>query len=144
MIVTKKVYGRLMSLRRVPPESGGILGTSNGVIIDFLTEDMSGQDATGETLCNAYVPDTMFLNGEIERWHVKGTEFCGIYHTHSLGCQKLSHEDIAYAGRILCNMPQEKQTLLLPLVFPGEKIKWYRAFKRNGEIVISEETIQIT
>ena len=143
MIVTKEVFGGMMSLQRVPPESGGILGTSDGVVIDFLTEDMSNRVKTGEILSNTYVPDTIFLNGEIERWHDGGIEFCGIYHTHPPGCRTLSLEDITYAERILCTMPQEKQTLLFPLVFPGEKIKCYRASNRHGSIAISEETIQI-
>lgn len=113
----------------VPPEAGGILGSSDGCICAFVydpgTPDMSR---------NCYTPDVDFLNRIIEQWQDQGIAFCGIVHSHPPGQQNLSEADLEYIQTILNCIPKQIHALYFPIVIPGEGIFPYLA-KRNGAVI---------
>lgn len=59
------------------PETGGILGSSDGKRIDYFYFDKTA-NVTGAT----YEPDCDKLNLIIQKWYEKGIEFVGFIHSH--------------------------------------------------------------
>ena len=76
MDILKKVYENILQKMPVnPPEIGGILGSIDGIVCNYLID-------TGNSIdCGCfYSPDINFLNGVIKHWQTKGVRFCGIFH----------------------------------------------------------------
>lgn len=139
MRIVKEIYDQMLAAPIVPPEIGGILGTSDKKIIDYVVFDIGLSKDNG----GVYVPNTDFLNQNIEEWLKRGIEFEGIFHTHAPQWPDLSNADKAYIIHVLKAMPSSKQKLCFPLVFPGRNMKGYIA-KRHGNIIdIIDDNIEI-
>lgn len=94
-------------------ESGGMIGSKNGVIVDFCFDN--GGDP------EKYVPNVEKLNKKIAEWQKSGISFAGIVHSHHNDCRLLSDADINYARTILksCSMA----SVCFPIVtYRGEEI----------------------
>jgi hypothetical protein len=79
------------------PETGGLLGSKDGYLIDNFFFDESAE--TNET---TYTPNTDFLNDLIEKdWQIKGINVIGFVHSHPNGNLNPSEDDIIYANKIM-------------------------------------------
>lgn len=136
--VTKKVYDEMINCPEIPPETGGILGSSDGKIIDCVIKD-KGRSRNNKAI---YIPNTEFFNKCLSEWEEKGIKFRGIFHTHLKVWPQLSNDDITYIRRIVNSMPSEKENYFFPIVFPGEKIKSYIAGKKKGCFFIVEDNVE--
>lgn len=139
MKILEDIYIQLLDSPAVPPESGGIIGSSNGEVINHVVFDRGQLNHRG----GVYMPDTQFLNQIIKDWNECEIEFRGIFHTHAAQWPELSNSDRIYIIEILKAMPSYIQNLYFPLIFPGEKIKAYCARKNGNVISIVDENIDI-
>ena len=135
MKITESVYKELISLKSVPPETGGIIGAKED-IIDTVFWDNSNCDGV-------YVPNIEIINKVIAQWANDGISFCGMFHTHAPQWPNLSKEDENYIREIMSAMPESIERLYFPLVFPKERIKAYAALKKGQLIYIKEEKLGI-
>ena len=127
----------LRNLPCEPPETGGILGGSNGTVMCSALD--CGK--TGGSPCS-YTPDIAFLNRKIEEWFKDGIEFMGIFHVHFGGAESLSTGDKLYISRILKAMPERITCLYFPVVkMPEREMVVYRASNDHGKIRIEREPI---
>lgn len=92
----------------LPPETGGILGESGGVVCAFFFDAIGGAPDT-------YAPSTTLLNEQIALWQEQGISFAGIVHSHPNGVNCLSPRDMAYAEEIFFSNPQMRE-ILFPIV----------------------------
>lgn len=139
MKISKVIYNIIINCPDVPPETGGILGTSNGEVINHVVFDMGISSANG----GVYIPDIHFLNQTISEWNKTGIQFRGMFHTHAIQWPSLSENDRIYIMDILYNMPPEVEFLYFPLVFPGKSIKVYLAKRKRGSFDIINDGIEI-
>ena len=138
MKIKAKVYHDILyAFPAVPPESGCILGSRDGMIEWFAHDSGSLiQDAA------VYTPDTRRLNGIIDQWAEEQIEFCGLAHSHPDGQDSLSGSDIVYIDAIMRAMPGSVKRLFFPLVFPGKKMIAFTAFWNRDKIeILSDEII---
>lgn len=136
MKISSKTYDLLLNTAIVPPETGGIIGGKNFLIDNIIF------DSKNSSVCN-YIPNIVFINSIIKNWYDCGIEFYGIFHTHAPQWSTLSKEDILYINRIMKNMPESINSLLFPLVFPKEKIKWYKAEIISENVYVTEIDIEV-
>ena len=138
MKITSEIYKLLLECPQVPPEIGGILGGKNDIIEKMIVDE-------GKKSCIGiqYVPDVMFINKCIGEWDDLHIEFYGMFHTHLDRWKTLSDRDKEYIKRIMNVMPGQVEDLYFPLVFPKNKVKFFKAVKSNNKIHISEEKIEI-
>ena len=121
-----------------PPETGGILGSSAGDVIDCIVFD-----STSDSDCAcSYSPDTDFLNSCIAEWLSRGIEFKGVFHTHFASVKTLSECDKTYITEIMNAMPEEIGSLYFPLyVLPDRRLVCHRADRTDcGTVFCTEET----
>lgn len=138
MKISQKIYEQLLQLPKVPPETGGILGSKHDVIDKMI------QDSSKLSLSNGvYVPNVSFLNHCIEKWTQEKIAFQGIFHTHALNWTDLSTDDKAYIVEIMRVMPATVMRLYFPLVFPSDFITAYVAEKENDQILIKKDVLEI-
>lgn len=117
MNVLKKVYmGIVSSQNMVPPESGGIIGSKDGIVTVYVND----KGVQNETIMCGYFPDVNFLNEIILEWQNNGIKFMGIYHTHFFGVNTLSDGDKEYIQNIMKSMPKG-MILYFPIVLMPEK-----------------------
>lgn len=137
MIIYEKIYNEVLSLvRPAPPETGGVLGLTNGVVAHFAFD----KGLVQAPCC--YVPDVQKLNGVIEKWQNEGIDFGGIVHSHTPHEKELSEGDKEYITKILACMPLEYKTLYFPLIIE-KRIIPYKVRAVDGGIEISREEIII-
>lgn len=137
MKIKKAIYDKILNFcPSVPPETGGILGRQNGVIC-FAEPDLG----TPQNDRAVYIPNTEKLNSIIEECSKYGIEFAGIYHSHPIGQETLSNDDIAYINSVFENMPESITELYFPIVIPKSHITAYKAIKKKHEICIKEDSI---
>ena len=139
MKIFESIYQQMISLPQVPPESGGILGTSEGEIVDCFIYD---EGIVSENYC-VYAPNVVFLNQRIVKWREKGIRFLGVFHTHALQWPSLSNADKDYIIDILTAMPSDVESLFFPLIFPGGYIKSYIGVRSGKEADIFVDDIEI-
>lgn len=84
------------------PETGGILGSSDGIHIDHFYFDEHA-DVTGAT----YEPNCEILNRILECWYEEGVEFVGFAHSHPHGATKPSNPDNLYTQKIMKALEME-------------------------------------
>lgn len=139
MVIEKELYQRILNtFPTVPPEGGCILGAKDDVVCSFEYDrgfprlDMA-----------VYMPNVEFLNHVIQQWASKGTQFCGLAHSHPYGQQSLSGSDIAYIHTIMKAMPASIEMLYFPLVFPGADIISFVAIRHQDKIDIFPDNIII-
>lgn len=129
------------SIADYPPESGGILGSGNGEIIDNVVFDIPDHESS---MGCAYSPDVDFLNKSIKQWSGDGIRFMGIFHTHFYGVQTLSCADKHYIDTIMQAMPEEINCLYFPVyVLPERKFVGYSATRKSGCVEIQQEILYI-
>jgi hypothetical protein len=131
MRISKNIFQEIIqAVPFQPPEIGGILGGTNGVISSWQFD--SGV-ASG---CGCfYAPNVSKLNQTILHWQNSGIDFLGIFHTHFFGVRSLSNGDIAYINAIMHTMPECIGKLYFPIVvLPEIEMIPYLAH-RNGKLV---------
>ena len=141
MKILQKTYDQIIfESRKIPYETGGILGGANGVITISQFDD--GLPST--RMCS-YIPNTRKLNLTIKKWQQSNITFMGIYHTHFWNVETLSVNDEAYINKIMYCMPGVIEQLYFPLVvMPNPKLVSYTAKKVSGELVeIKRDKINI-
>lgn len=127
------------SVSDLPPETGGILGSTDGIRIDRVVMDLPRGDQL--KMC-AYFPNVAFLNQTIAQWLANGVSFMGIFHTHFFGVKTLSFGDRKYINEIMKAMPSAVDTLYFPLfVLPEREMICYKALRTNRTAEIREETV---
>lgn len=124
---------------QVPPETGGIMGTNDGEIINHIIFDKGIDRNNG----GMYIPNTKLFNDFIAEWNTNGIEFRGIFHTHASRWPSLSVDDKIYIVKILDAMPPGLKYLYFPVVFPKQTIKAYVAYKKGTVINIIDDDIEI-
>lgn len=139
MKLTDEIYQRMVSCPQVPPETGGIIGSSDGEIIDSLIFDFGLSNGNG----GVYIPNVNFINQNIIEWAESGIKFYGIFHTHILQWSDLSNGDKTYITQILTTMPSGVNRLYFPLVFPNRNLKCYVAIREDNIVNIINDDIKI-
>ena len=139
MKIKKEVYEKILySCPTVPPEIGGILGGSFGII------DTVVFDAGEKVLDSAvYVPDVNMLNNVLIEWQEDGISFYGLFHSHPSTQETLSQDDIEYITMIMHNLAQTVSQLYFPIVIPKSHIIFYKAINQNHNISITRDNIKI-
>ncbi len=120
----------------VPPETGGIIGSVNG-IIRYVYFDLSD----GILSKALYIPNTIAINRQIDRWNQKGITFCGMFHSHVKAQETFSQSDIEYIQKIMVAVSNDIPMLYFMIVLPGEKIISYKARIIDNKVCISNEEI---
>lgn len=123
-IVTKEVFSQIReTIGSCIPETGGILGSSDGSHIDYFYFDETA-NVTGAT----YEPDRDKLNRVIQQWYEEGIEFVGFVHSHPRGVIRPSSPDNLYTERIMKALEMEYFVSLIVqphCSLKGEKAKLY-------------------
>lgn len=136
MFIYENVLCQLLNfVPDVPPETGGILGGTGGVVSRFWLDVGNQYDI--------YVPNVEKINQIISDWQKAGIEFYGIFHSHSESNKSLSLADKRYIVKIMRSMPPQVTCLYFPLVFPKVRVVPYRAEISNQCVTIVQETIEI-
>ena len=135
MLILKSVYyDIMMSAPIVPPESGGIMGAKDDVVIEYFTD--SGRRNDGYS----YFPDIEKLNRQVDRWSDLGISLSGFYHTHTPMGTGLSAADVQYICQIMNSVQHVITSMYFPIVIPKQTMIVYKA-QLIGELVITEEKI---
>lgn len=123
-IITEEVFSRIReTVGSQIPETGGILGSSDGKHVDHFYFDVTAS-VTGAT----YEPDCDKLNLIIQKWYEKGIEFVGFIHSHPRGAVKPSDPDNLYTTKIMKAFEMEWFVSLIVQVhrsLKGEKAKLF-------------------
>lgn len=123
-IITKEVFSQIReTIGSRIPETGGILGSSDGSHIDYFYFDETA-NVTGAT----YEPDRDKLNRVIQQWYEEGIEFVGFVHSHPRGVIRPSSPDNLYTERIMKALEMEYFVSLIVqphCSLQGEKAKLY-------------------
>lgn len=94
--VDRKVLKRIRDcLKAYSFETGGILGSRNGMISDFEFDEGIRQEDS-----RVYVPNIGRLNQILFKWKETGIEFAGLVHSH-YDKESLSLADIRYGMEII-------------------------------------------
>lgn len=138
--ILKIVYKQIVeNTPLVPPETGGILGINYENIITEYYQDFGTKDS--KNYC--YIPNVDNLNSIINLWYEKGIQFVGIYHSHSDCDTTLSYKDIKYITDILMSLKDITDILYFPLVFPTQKMIFFKATIHNMQVDISIEDFKL-
>ena len=137
-ILANILHRLLLSYPTVPPENGGILGGTQNIITEYYHDNSIQKDIIAE-----YSPNTFHLNIKIQDWHKKGIEFYGLIHSHPSFEKTLSLADIDYIMNIMNSIPFNECFLYFPIVIPHETIIPYIAHKKDSDIKISNDILQI-
>ena len=123
-IITEEVLSRIReTVGSQIPETGGILGSSDGKHVDHFYFDVTAS-VTGAT----YEPDCDKLNLIIQKWYEKGIDFVGFIHSHPRGAVKPSDPDNLYTTKIMKAFEMEWFVSLIVQVhrsLKGEKAKLF-------------------
>ncbi len=132
-----EIYNKLINLPEVPPESGGIIGSKDGVGVALCEDVFSGKSHF------SYSPNVRFLNNVIEKWAKEEISLYAIYHTHVEKGYGLSEQDKDYIDKILRTISDMKKSLYFPIVIPNDKIVVYKAIYYNGALNIEQNKLII-
>ena len=123
-IITEEVFTQIReTVGYHIPETGGILGSSDGKHVDHFYFDVTAS-VTGAT----YEPDCDKLNLIIQKWYEEGIEFVGFVHSHPRGAIHPSSPDSLYTERIMKALEMEYFVSLIVqphCSLQGEKAKLY-------------------
>ena len=142
MIITKSAMDIIHgSVTDLPPETGGLLGSSDGMCVDTIVMDRYGTQNV--KLCS-YCPNVTFFNQCIRQWQDQNIIFMGIFHTHFVGVRTLSSGDREYINAIMSAMPEQIDVLYFPLyVLPDRQLVCYKAKRTDKGICIEQEDVMI-
>lgn len=130
-IITAEVYDQIKrTIGTRKPEQGGILGSSDGVHIDYYYFDK-----TADRTSASYTMDAKALNEVIHGWNDNGIQLVGIIHSHPQGCTKPSYGDMETARHIIETI-DVKGKFFTPIVQVSPKL--------NGDIKIYPYTFEQT
>lgn len=115
-------------------ESGGLIGSSNGEMIDVFYYDKGKRSNTYE-----YIPDVNKLQRQLLNWDEAHIIFQGIIHSHSIS-DRLSPRDIQMAREIL-NMNKLSKLYMPIYLLNARKFFWYEV---SNVSVSSIDQIKIT
>lgn len=143
MVMTAQVYEQICkTIGRHKPETGGILGSSDG----GKTVDTYYFDKMAVTSGATYAPDTETLNRVIKDWNSNGIELIGIIHSHPSGCIEPSEGDYNYASRIIDAMALTDNALFTPIVQVDRRlngdIKIY-PYTHKKQVVREQQRLQV-
>ncbi len=125
----------------MPPETGGILGSSAGQKIDRVI--MDEPHISRGRMCS-YSPNVAFLNKNIEIWQNDGIVFQGIFHTHFMNIETLSLADKEYITAIMKAMPNDVEYLYFPVfVLPKRKLISFKAVMKSENVEIYHDEIHM-
>lgn len=123
-IITEEVFTQIReTVGSHIPETGGILGSSDGKSIDHFYYDKTAE-VTGAT----YQPDCPRLDEQIAKWHEEDIEFVGFIHSHPRGAIKPSNPDNLYTKKIMKALDMEYFVSLIVQAhrtLKGEKAKLF-------------------
>lgn len=129
------------SVTDFPVETGGILGSHDGNVIDKVVMDIPAEEL--EKTCS-YSPNVDFLNQNIRSWQEQNISFMGIFHTHFMSVKTLSCGDKKYITEIMNAMPDDITCLYFPVfVLPDRILVCYKAHKTADIVKIISEQLQI-
>lgn len=115
-------------------EAGGILGSSDGYIIDCVFCDNGKEHSKIK-----YVPDVSKLNSVLKRWVDSGILFKGFFHSHLYGVEELSDEDVFYISKIAETVSASNFPLYFPLyVLPDRKFVVYEKTNKTSALKKTE------
>lgn len=138
MIIEKRIYDRIISyIKPAPPETGGILGSVNGIITHFAFDSGLLSKNVG-----CYYPDTRMLNDILREWNRQNINFCGIIHSHLDNQMSLSSGDMEYIKEIMIAVSPQYKTLYFPLIV-NRKIISYRVTLINKHLIIDNDLIEV-
>lgn len=140
MKIYRDVYRQMLtSFPTVPPETGGIMGSSDeGIITDFIFD--RGTPIYDKAV---YTPDVFFLNHIIAAWGKEGIRFCGIIHSHPDYNESLSLMDELYIQTVMDQMPKDKCHLYFPIMIPFRKIIPFVASNTGRGLIIQAKSLKI-
>ena len=139
MKINKEIYDEILKYTPVvPPETGGIIGQQNGTI--GYAEFDSG---TAQRESAVYIPNIEKLNSVIEKWNSSGIEFVGMFHSHPIGQETLSMDDIEYIHSVFDSMPDSVTELYFPIVIPKSHIISYKVIRKNHRICFEKDSVVI-
>lgn len=127
----------LNSYSQVPPESGGIIGSKNGIVCEYI-HDYSNQS----TEIAEYVPNVEFLNKQICFWTKANISFAGIVHSHLSGQETLSSKDLQYIDAILSSNKQ-LNSFYCPIIIPGVDIFVYKIIREADRFRIHNSYLNL-
>ena len=130
-IMTAEVYSQIRrTIGTRKPEQGGILGSSDGIHIDYYYFDESAERTSA-----SYTMNTKALNEVIHAWNDNGIQLVGIIHSHPQGVTRPSHGDMLTARHIIETI-DVKGKFFTPIVQVSHKL--------NGDIRIYPYTFEQT
>ena len=108
MKITRRIFDEIVAtVGAEEPETGGALGSKNGVVCRFYFDEAATRDK------GKYTPDTDSINEKIAAWQDEDISFAGLVHSHPNGCNQLSFEDEASIKAIF-----DASELISRLYFP--------------------------
>lgn len=122
------------------PECGGILGSSDGVTIDYYYFDSDALTTSG-----TYTMNTKALNKTIHYWNDNDVRFSGIIHSHPNGVTEPSPQDVSNAEDIMDIMDMDG-IVYIPIVQVSPKLDgsitiYFYSVKRTTALEAMELTI---
>ena len=119
MKITVDVFKNIIqSFPVAPPEHGGIIGGSNGIITEFC------YDCAGPVDQAVYEPNADYLNELIGKWKETGVSFYGIIHRHIKDELELSKGDIEYIEFLMSDLDIDTK-IYFPIVVIVKNNKKY-------------------
>ena len=138
MRIKSFIHDCILNAPFVPPETGGIIGGTKGIITEFFFDE--GHSVNDHA---AYIPDIGLINSRIQRWQEEGISFYGMYHTHPDHQETLSGDDVLYIKEIMRAMPDNVPFLYFPVVIPKQKIIPYKATIVKDTVYLTEDILHI-
>ena len=138
--MTRQVYDQICNtIGRRPPESGGILGSSDG----GKTIDRFYFDATAKVTGGTYSPDTEVINRVLAHWDTQDILLVGFVHSHPKGYAKPSEGDYRYVKAIMSAL-DITDDFFMPIVIvndpPDGKINLY-AYTFRTDILLEAQPL---
>ena len=136
LTITKQVQDQInQTIGRFSPETGGILGSSDGgKTVDHYYFDHSAKTSSG-----TYSPDTATVNHIIAMWNQKDVELIGVIHSHPKGNTAPSHGDAQYVKSIMnaLNIPGGFFMVIAQVASPpnGKTTLYPYTFQRGIELL---------
>lgn len=110
MNISKEVLCAIYdSIGAYVPEKGGMLGTSDGLMVDNYEFDYSAKVGYA-----SYTPNVTFLDEALSDWCDNGVGLIGFVHSHPMGCIHPSNADINYTAKII--KAAEVDHLFIPII----------------------------
>lgn len=116
-------------------ESGGLIGSSDGRVIDNFYFDLECNGSINE-----YLPNVRSLQCVLKEWHVNNIVFLGVIHSHAFD-SKLSDKDVLMARKIIETNEQIDSLLMPVFTLKNQRITWYKV-SMNYIIGLKVETLK--